>query len=215
FLARLEAESPLSTITLQVPPQDHFFNLENHGLAKITFVAKETIYEFVADTENRGREGNVFYIPVQGSWTVDFDTLWGNNENLQITLSAEGRAGQYAYAIFSDQPWDFTNPLEETPNARLTPQRFALWPSYPNPFNPSTTIRFDVAAENQHVVSLKIFNLQGQLVATLLNGWVAAGEYELVWHGRDNNNFPVSSGVYLCVLQAGNYRASRKMTLLR
>lgn len=214
FVVRLEAESPHSTITLQVPPQDHFLNFENHGLAQITLVANERRYEFVADVEKRGKDGSTFYIPLQGNWTVDMVELW-NNDDLEITLTANGKAGQYAYAIFSNQPWDFTNPLEETPDARAIPQRFALWPSYPNPFNPSTTIRFDVAAGNQQPISLKIYNLHGQLVATLLDGLVASGDYELIWHGRDNQNNTVSSGVYFYVLQASGYRMTRKMTLIR
>ncbi|MDZ7292705.1 MAG: T9SS type A sorting domain-containing protein, partial [candidate division KSB1 bacterium] len=88
-------------------------------------------------------------------------------------------------------------------------------PSYPNPFNPFTTIRFDIAGDNQRPVSLKIYNLYGQLVATLLDGLVAPGEYELIWYGRDNQNNSVSSGIYFCVLQTSGYRATRKMTLIR
>ncbi len=214
FFVRLEAESPRSTIMLQVPPQEHFFNLENHGLTEITLNANEKRYAFVASAEKHGKEGNTFYIPLQGNWTVDMAELW-NNDDLEVILTADGKTGQYAYAIFSDQPWDFTNPLEETPDARAIPQRFALWPSYPNPFNPSTTIHFDVAANNQHPVSLKIYNLNGQLVATLLDGFVAPGEYDLIWHGRDNQNNLVSTGVYFYVFQTPEYRMTRKMTLVR
>jgi hypothetical protein len=213
-IARLSAASSESKMTLQVAARDHFFNLENHGLSQIVFEAGEVRYRIVADDQKRGREENTFYVPFEGGWTLDLAELW-DSENLQVTLTATGDDGRYAYVIFSDQPWDFTNSLEDPASSRMIPQSFALWPSYPNPFNPSTTIRFDVAAGNQHPVVLKVYNLRGQLVTTLLDGLVAPGEYELVWHGRDNQNQPASSGVYFVVLQARAFRASQKMTLLR
>lgn len=80
--------------------------------------------------------------------------------------------------------------------------------NYPNPFNPATTIRYIIP--KQAVVTLKIFNLLGQEIETLVNGRQPAGEYAVQW---DAENF--SSGVYIYQFSAGEYVDSRKMVLMR
>jgi len=91
--------------------------------------------------------------------------------------------------------------------------RFSLEQNYPNPFNPSTTISYRLPVESK--VELVIFNMLGQKVRTLFSDKQPAGEYKIVWDGRDGNGRAVSSGVYLYRLQAGTYVEAKKMTLLR
>ncbi len=89
---------------------------------------------------------------------------------------------------------------------------FYLGQNHPNPFNPSTTIRFCV--ENPaEVTSLKIYNLKGQLVRTLINAPLSGGEHQQSWNGMDDEGNPVSSGVYLYRLQNGNSITMKKMVL--
>jgi hypothetical protein len=88
-----------------------------------------------------------------------------------------------------------------------------LYPNSPNPFNPSTTIAFDLA-QAAHA-QLKIYNLKGQLITRLLKADLAAGRHRLVWDGRDANNRPVASGVYLYRLEAEGYVETRKMLLMK
>lgn len=213
LLLRMNGSPTREPHTFTVPRVEHFFNLENHGLQTLILETGNTKLTFMADADRQGREGKTYFIPPHGGFTVDLAELW-QEEELNVTFTPLGAPQEYAYLIFSDAPWDFSNVLEEPPSAAAAPKSFALLPSFPNPFNPATKIRFDVAEGNERVVSLRIYNMQGQLVKTLVNGWVAAGEYELDWRGNDNNNAPVSSGVYFSVLQAGAYRATRKMTLL-
>ncbi|MEW6049734.1 MAG: FlgD immunoglobulin-like domain containing protein [Candidatus Zixiibacteriota bacterium] len=85
--------------------------------------------------------------------------------------------------------------------------------NYPNPFNPSTTIRYTLT-QNTDVV-LAIFNTLGQHVRTLVDGRSTAGEYSVEWDGRDGHGHQVSSGIYYYCLTAGNRTVSRKMVLLK
>ena len=93
------------------------------------------------------------------------------------------------------------------------PQGFDLEHNYPNPFNPQTTIRYTL--EYQADVSLSVYNLLGQKVATLVDEVRPAGEYETVWNGTDDNGQPVASGIYFYRLKAGDYEDSKKMVLMK
>jgi hypothetical protein len=86
-----------------------------------------------------------------------------------------------------------------------------LHANYPNPFNPSTTILYDL--KDPSPVRLEIYNLKGQLVRRLVHEAKAPGHYQVVWDGRDDNDAEVGSGVYQYLLSAGSYRKSCRMTL--
>jgi len=88
-----------------------------------------------------------------------------------------------------------------------------LYQNYPNPFNPLTTIRFYMP-ERGHA-SLRIYNVRGELVRTLIDDSTPKGEIIVTWDGTDDRGRKVGSGVYFYELRAGNDRVSRKMILLR
>ena len=95
---------------------------------------------------------------------------------------------------------------------------YALSQNYPNPFNPSTSIEFSVPVNTS--VTLTIYNLLGQVVITLVNEEISAGNYSVVWNGEDQNGLKVSSGVYLYKMQANGlngreFQEIRKMVLLK
>jgi hypothetical protein len=94
-----------------------------------------------------------------------------------------------------------------------TPRAFALQQNFPNPFNPETTIRYTVPQAGP--VRLVIYNIQGQEVSTLVNGVQSAGTYQVVWNGRNAQDRPVSSGVYLYRLTAGDAHETKRMTLVK
>ncbi|MEL6821097.1 MAG: FlgD immunoglobulin-like domain containing protein, partial [Calditrichota bacterium] len=96
----------------------------------------------------------------------------------------------------------------------IAPQDFQLGQNYPNPFNPTTTIRFGVAAE-QASVSLKIYDISGREVRTLINENISAGQYSVEWDGKNNNGSDVAGGVYLYRLTAGAYVQTRQMILVK
>jgi hypothetical protein len=88
------------------------------------------------------------------------------------------------------------------------PTEFALYPAYPNPFNPSTMISFDVP-ELQNV-SVQIFNITGQLIETLINGNIENGKHEVLWNA---GNLP--SGIYFVQLKSGDKTITQKLTFLK
>jgi len=95
------------------------------------------------------------------------------------------------------------------------PQRsgIALDPAQPNPFNPSTTIRYRITAASR--VNLSIFDVHGALVATLVDEMQPAGSKSMVWNARDGRGHALASGVYVCRLQADGEQQTRKLVLLK
>lgn len=93
-----------------------------------------------------------------------------------------------------------------------TPQAFFV-EAYPNPFNPSTQIRF--AMKDAGLATLRVYNLNGQLVRELLNEPRAAGEYALPWDGRNHRGEAVASGVYFIRFKAGQEVKLKKVMLVR
>jgi len=93
------------------------------------------------------------------------------------------------------------------------PTKFALKQNFPNPFNPVTSIAFDLPAE--HDVYLTVYNMLGQKIRTLVNDHRAAGRYAIQWDGKDDSGHMLGSGVYFYNIQAGNFNKTAKMVLLK
>ncbi len=119
----------------------------------------------------------------------------------------------------------FHGPVSVVPNSSGTnltnngniPERFALHNNYPNPFNPSTTIRFDVPElhGNQVTVELTVYDIQGHKIKTLLNEPLEAGTYQVTWDGRNEHGDRISSGIYIYSLRTEVFSATKKMMLIR
>jgi len=96
---------------------------------------------------------------------------------------------------------------------RDIPLAFGVFQNAPNPFNPSTVIRFDLTGTTP--VTLKVFDVSGALVATLVDDHLPAGHHQAVWHGRDDQGRSVSSGAYIYRIAAGNKIETRQMMLVK
>jgi hypothetical protein len=94
------------------------------------------------------------------------------------------------------------------------PVSFLLYQNYPNPFNPTTTIKFDITLDSRlrgnDKVLLKVYDILGKEVTTLVNEQLKPGSYEVEFNGT---NYP--SGVYFYELRAGNYYETKKMVLVK
>jgi hypothetical protein len=110
---------------------------------------------------------------------------------------ADGTVGQFPEGVAS---------VENIPG--VTPSNYSLDQNYPNPFNPSTTINFTIP--NSNFVTLKVYNILGSEVATLVNDNLSAGLYRFNFDAQN-----LASGVYLYELNAGNFREVKKMNLLK
>ena len=121
----------------------------------------------------------------------------GNGEATQVAAKAETEPVARAEQIETES----------------VPTSYHLGAAYPNPFNPATTISYHLP-EAAHV-SLSVYNVAGQLVATLVDGKRPAGAHQIRWDSRDATGLPVPSGLYFYRIETENFRQTRKMTLLK
>ena len=132
-------------------------------------------------------------------WDFRLGTMWGDVKRTRVVV---GRTRQFS---------------EPAPKAAvLLPSQTALLPNYPNPFNPETWIPYQL--KHPADVTLGIFDLKGQAVRTLEVGYQSAGVYlsrdrAAYWDGRNREGEAVANGVYFCTLTAGEFNATRKMSV--
>ena len=125
-----------------------------------------------------------------------------------VTNTAPSEAGPAArYKLTIGTP---TGVLE---NVISLPKEFALDQNYPNPFNPTTTIRF--ALPKDAMVTLRIYDVLGREVRTLVNERVSAGYQQVVWDGRNEFGSQVASGMYIYHITAGDFVSTKKMMMLK
>ncbi len=119
--------------------------------------------------------------------------------------------------IFLDQDGWILKTIDEiisdTTEQPPLPAQFALHPNFPNPFNGETVIPFSLPAPEK--VILRVYNLRGQEIRTLLQQGFPAGVHRASWDARDGRGEPAASGVYICEMRAGAFIQQRKMLLLR
>ncbi len=131
-----------------------------------------------------------------------------------ITLSIEKRSGVSAVVSqvwFKETGKGFTvQPASETNGI---PTDFVLEDNFPNPFNPSTNIRFQLP--QQATVALEVFNVLGQKIRSLVDGNLTAGTHTIPWDGRNEVGAAVSSGIYFYRLTAGEFVESKRMLLIK
>ncbi|MBM4130312.1 hypothetical protein FJ250_04705, partial [bacterium] len=143
----------------------------------------------------------------------------GGDESFGVTIPAPG---YYCLAVWKcaadDLPREGKYSFRVYPGVTATPEDgipalTALVGVRPNPFNPQTTISFDLAASGP--VALAVYDLDGSLVRALLDEPRAAGRHDVVWDGRDQAGRPAASGVYMARLAAGQVKVLRKLTLVK
>jgi photosystem II stability/assembly factor-like uncharacterized protein len=173
---------------------------------------------------------SVFFINEQTGWAVG--SFWSNSGTILKTNNGgnnwfsqskpSGRSMNSVFFVDPDVGWTvgYNGAILKTTNgggivsikgdpivSNKFPQKFTLSQNYPNPFNPITTIEFNLPKNSE--VALKIFNILGEEVATLVSDRLSAGSYTYEW---DASN--LASGIYLYRLQAGSYIETRKMVLM-
>ena len=149
-----------------------------------------------------------------GRWIevqIPLEGLCGESERMPFLVFGGTVTGTF---YVDDVRLELAEPTAvEVSEGMALPAGYALSRNHPNPFNPETTISYDVAEAN--TVRLSIYALTGQRVRTLVDGYHSAGAHTVTWDGTDAAGRPVASGVYLCRMQAGDFRAVRKMLLIR
>lgn len=135
--------------------------------------------------------------------------------SVQIIIDQDGD-GLPDDSLLVENEYDPANGIQRHV-AALLPDGYRLYPNYPNPFNPETTIHFAVPAggSGRENVTVTVFNILGQRVKTLFNGPLSSGEYSVKWNGRNDAGLAQSSGIYLVVLKGDYITKTQKITLLR
>ena len=138
--------------------------------------------------------------------------------NLFVNMNVP--AGTYVYnvaGVFTgsyEGPWSADFLIEHTDaDPNLIPLVTSLDGNYPNPFNPTTTIKFGL--HEVQVVSLNVYNIKGEKVRTLVSGELEAGYHSIVWDGRDESGKPAASGVYFYKMKADKFLQTKKMILMK
>ncbi len=123
---------------------------------------------------------------------------------------------EYMGAVFS---YRHSSGIEERDFNHRGGEGFALQQNYPNPFNSNTAISYQLSAIRPHRTTLRIYNVLGREVRTLVNKPQKGGYYKVIWDGRDNRGKEVGSGVYFCRLEVMGDRLketkTRKLIVLR
>ncbi|MEJ2722479.1 MAG: FlgD immunoglobulin-like domain containing protein, partial [bacterium] len=139
--------------------------------------------------------------------------------NYSYTAPATDWYGIAAYANKRNEPGSYSIAVFEEgatgiDPAGIDPEKFALYQNAPNPFNPSTVIRYDVPAGGGQV-TLAVYDVNGRLVRTLRSGVETAGKKSVTWDARDNNGARVASGVYFYRLVAPGFDETHKMVVTK
>jgi hypothetical protein len=170
-------------------------------------VVDETDEQILAYTTqaNRNPEPLEFqYVTGRGSAEViDSYLVWDYRRN--DFVSGEIMPGRHGYSIvkFGEAVQPHTTPASSLSGCSC----------YPNPFNPSTRIAFNLAV--QQPVTVEVFNLKGQKVKTLSNGTLNTGTHNLVWNGTDEQGNPAASGLYFYRIKTSEQDISGKMLLMK
>ncbi len=181
--------------------------------------------------------GRLHSVRADGTESPNFPIIMGGNIKISAALGDVDQDGDFDIVIPNDASFyvvDIKRPAQSiewpcymatynrggniyqaTPNAddSVPEAATALLGNYPNPFNPSTLINFEMATPG--TVSIEIFNQKGQLVKTLVNTDLPSGNHHAEWNGRDDSGSSVSSGVYFYRMRSGKYSSTRKMVMMK
>ena len=155
--------------------------------------------------------GEIEVMPISETLTIAYDIQVdaGNQYNwILISEDDEGHTLEKTGEIVVPSTDRFTLKRE-----LVLPETFGLYQNYPNPFNPITTLRYDLP--EQAFVTLTIYDMLGREIVQLVNTTKEAGIKVVQWDSTDNMGNPVSAGVYLYQIQAGEFVQTKKMVLLK
>ena len=155
-----------------------------------------------------------------GEWgqaSIPIDDIRGDYIDLRmlsyefVILEVNGASCEFA---LDDIYWEGGGTVDvANENKDLISQEFIIYDNYPNPFNPSTNISYSIS--NGEYVSINIFDVNGGKVIELFNDYRSAGIYSIDWNGQNERGVQVSAGVYLYSIEAGEFRQTKKMILLK
>ena len=166
---------------------------------------------FKGDTRIAGENAEIEVMSPYETITISYDVILDAGEHMNWVLSTENGK---EYTL--EGTGEITVPTEETftlGRIAIIPIAYTLHQNYPNPFNPITILRYDLPEQAQ--VTLTIYNMLGREVSQLVNTTQEAGYKSVQWNATDSFGKPVSAGVYVYQIRAGEFVQTRKMVLLK
>ena len=156
-----------------------------------------------------------YYIPHIGPCDAAFLRYYYDHEENECSEFIWGGCGGLVpFVSLEDCESSCNESVQVSSNQTLDyPVIFKLNNCYPNPFNPVTTLRYDLPENG--LVNITIYDMMGRQVKTLINGSQTAGYKTIQWNATNNVGQPVSAGLYLYTIQAGDFRETKKMILLK
>ncbi|MFQ5583217.1 MAG: T9SS type A sorting domain-containing protein [Calditrichia bacterium] len=206
------------TLTVNSGVQTANLEIANNGTGILLFS--------VVDSILNGEEWLEIPLPFGSAFPGEKFGGYFKNLTVEITIDPStllpGSLYQALLKVFSNDPNipEISVPVEiyiESPNSiaetDAVPTTLRLHANYPNPFNPGTTISFELPQPS--LTTLEIFNILGQKVVTLVDQKISAGSHSYYWNGRSAEGEPLSSGVFIYRLKAGEKTLVRKMLLVK
>jgi len=146
-----------------------------------------------------------------------------DGETIIDSLTFAEQIADISYGRYPDgsEIWQLMNPTPGITNTQelrsnvnlIIPSQYTVYQNYPNPFNPVTTLRYDLPENG--LVNITIYDMLGREVKTLINQTQDAGYRSIIWDATNDYGKPVSAGIYLYQIQAGEYMQTKKMVLLK
>jgi hypothetical protein len=217
-----EASGQAEAVPFNTPPNSFVLQFPAGGdtLANVT----DPIHFVWKKSEDIDEDSLSYTIRIYGP---NLDTTISNIADTTVEFSGNGvfiKSSTYTWkvdvsdgtdSIACNDSFTFVTPnfVSVKDKVNQIPEQFSLYQNYPNPFNPTTTIRFDLP--NQARVVLKIYNILGHEVRTLVSGVVSAGSHSYNWEGKNQSGKDVSSGIYLYRIEADSFSKTMKLLLLR
>lgn len=153
-------------------------------------------------------------VPASGQKPLTINMTIDNNPDVgTVTVKTENMANPSEYVIN-----DFvlsTEPFSIKKSGENLTGRFQLYANYPNPFNPATTIPFEIGHSISQKTTLTVYNILGQKIRTLVNAKLRPGYYQIDWTGKNDSGKELPSGIYFYELRSGDLVLLEKMILMR
>ena len=215
----------LTTTILQGQPDTFWirtFGGSNSDYGRSVQQVSDGGYILTGSTASFGNDSyDVWFIKTDAQGVEEWNQIFGGSDDDYGSSIQQTADGGYiitgwtnSFGNGNDDAWliKVENPLVEIDES-FKPNVFALHHNYPNPFNPFTTVRYDLPEDA--MVNITIYNMMGRQVRTLISRHQSAGYQSVQWNATNDARSPVSAGIYLYIIQAGEFRQNKKMVLLK
>ena len=206
-------KSDVNTKELHWSVNPHLYEHNMTITATIENVLEGDVLSVFVDDEVRG-VAEATHFPLTDSYTFNLMAYGETGEELKYRVYQSGREVELSSEISFEINGIVGNDIEPVLlKTNQLPTEFGLLQNYPNPFNPSTVISYQLLDNSE--VRLDVYNIQGQLIKTLVNTNLEVGYHTITWDGTNLNGESVASGVYFYSIQSDGFSSVKKMLLIK